>query len=212
MYKMSRRHCRLTTRLALIAALTMGLLTASVSPALAATGGNGAFNAAAHINLPPPPFGEPCATYSLYNVQLAFSDGSTFTASSDPNPLSSSFQWGEFGDGTHKPQTSATGTTSCSDAAGQDEAGFSGTLTLPSGAACTLSGGSYSRLNLDLKYAFTGVAGTGCPGSLTVNANLLVLRHFDPPLVIPPGIEITDLTACSSIIAPTSCVLTNGTY
>lgn len=206
------------SRFALIAALTMGLLlAASISSALAASGGKGAFNAAAHINVLPPPFGEPCATYSNYNAELTFTapennSTSVFTASSDPDPLSSNFQWGEFGDGTHHPQTSATGTTSCSDDAGQAEAGFTGTLTTDSGN-CVLSGGSYARTNLDVTYTFTGITGScGRTTPPTVTAKLVVLQHFDPPLSIPPGIEITDLTACNSIIAPTTCALEEGSY
>jgi hypothetical protein len=201
------------TRFTLIAALTMGLLAASVSSALAASGGDGAFNARANINVPPPPFGEACATYSNYNVALTFDDRSTFTASSDPDPSSSNFQWGEVGDGTHHPQTSATGTTACSDAAGQPEAGFTGTLVLPSGQECKLTGGSYTRVGIDLKYTFTDVTpGLPCPSApLNVTANLKVLQHFDPPLTIGP-IEITELTACSSLIAPTTCVIENGSY
>lgn len=207
-------HHNLPTRLALAVALGVGLLAAGAGSASAATGGTGAFNAAAHINVPPPPFGEPCATYSNYSVALAFDDKSTFTAKSDSNPLSSKYQWGEFGDGTHHPQTSATGSTSCSDTAGQPEGGFTGTLTTSGGAVCTLSDGSYKRVHLDVTYTFNGVTGpSSCPAApLTVTARLKVLHTFNPPLTIPPGIEITDATACSSPIAPTTCVLDNGSY
>lgn len=211
---------KLHMRLAFVVALLVGLLAASATPALASdSGGAGSFHAAAHINLPPPPLGQPCATYSLYNVHLTFTQNkSTFTASSDPNPLNSDFQWGEFGDGTHHPQTNAAGTTSCTDTAGQSEVGFTGTLTVPGTppSVCTLSGGSYKRTDINVEYDFTGVtqvSGTGCPAApLAVKANIQVLYTFNPPLIIPPGIQIDTLTACNSIIAPTSCVLTNGTY
>lgn len=212
---------KLHMRLAFGVALAVSLLAVSATSALATdSGGTGSFHAAAHINLPPPPLGDPCATYSLYNAHLTFTkNNSTFTVSSDPNPVNSDFQWGEFGDGTHHPQTNAAGTTSCTDTAGQSEVGFTGTLTIPGTppSVCTLSGGSYKRTDINVEYDFTTVSGTGCPAAtpaapLAVKANILVLRTFNPPLIIPPGIEIDTLTACDSIIAPTSCVLTNGTY
>jgi len=214
-----------TTRYALIAAVTMGLLGASVSSALAASGGTGAFNARANINVPPPPFGDPCATYSNHNAQLAFPDDkSTFTASSDPNPTSDLFQWGEFADGTHHPQTSAAGTTSatgstttsCSDAPGQEEQGFTGTLTRTSDV-CNLTGGSYKRIELTVTYSFptTGMSGASCPTSaLTVTATIPSVK-LPVPIAFPPdgsGIVIDYLSACNSPIAPTSCVLEKGSY
>lgn len=206
---------KLPARLALAAALTVGLLAMSASSALAAaTGGEGEFTASAHLNPPP----EVCATYSLYNAQLAFAlDGSAVTVKSDPNPTSNTFQWGENGGGTFNPQTRLQASTPCTTGPGRSEAGFTGTLTLPNGTQsteCALSGGSYSRTGIDITYAFSSAqrtAGTGtCPASQTVTAQLRVLQHFDPPLVIGP-FEISDLTACNSIIAPTSCALTNGT-
>jgi hypothetical protein len=215
-----RRHSRPIIRLALTAALTVGLLAISAGSALAATGGEGAFNAAAHINFPPDP---PCATYSLYNANLTFTDGSTLALRSNPDPTSNKFQWGENGGGTYNPQTSLQAFTPCTTGPGAAEHGFTGTLEDPDSPAgggpvvCSLTGGSYTRTGIDLTYKFKSVqkvAGTGrCPAAtLTVTAQLRVLAHFDPPLVIPPGIEITDLAACNSIIAPTSCLLTNGSY
>jgi hypothetical protein len=204
---------KLSTKLALTATLTVGLFAMSASSALAgASGGEGAFNAAAHVNPPP----EVCATYSLYNAQMVFaSDNSVVTVQSDPNPNSPYYQWGENGDGTFNPQTSLQASTPCTDGPGAPkgvEDGFTGTLTIPDGdqsTVCALSDGSYSRTGIDITYDFDTVQGAGCPPSQTIEARLRVLQHFDPPLMIGP-FEITDLAACNSIIAPTSCVLEEG--
>ncbi len=207
---------KLHMRLAFGVALAVSLLAVSATSALASdSGGTGSFHAAAHLNPPP----EVCATYSLYNVHLTFTQNkSTFTASSDPTPLNSDFQWGENGSGTYNPQTSAGPEAPCITGPGAMERGFTGTLTIPGppSSVCTLSGGSYKRTDINVEYDFTGVtpvSGTGCPAApLAVKANIQVLYTFNPPLIIPPGIQIDNLTACNSIIAPTSCVLTNGTY
>jgi hypothetical protein len=216
MHRLLRNN--LPARLALIAALTMALLAVSVTSTLAATGGTGSFHAVTTLNPPP----QPCSTYRLYNSHLTFSDGSTVTASSDPNPLSSNFQWGEFADGTHHPQTSATGSTACTDQAGQPEAGFSGTLTRAAGV-CKLSGGSYKRgasasatPALDVEYDFptagmTAVASGACPSTaLTITATIPSVPLPTPITVGPFGFDY--VSACDSPIAPTSCVLANGKY
>ncbi len=221
MYQPIYRRRKPTLRLALIAVLTTVMLAASVATTLAAPTDppDGSFHAAAHLNPPP----QECATYSLYNAHLAFRtggvpNGDTFTTHSDPSPLSSTFQWGENGAGTFNPQSPLTASTPCTTGPGASEKGFTGTLTLTGPArVCTLQGGSYKRTDTQVEYDFTSVTGTGCPAAsvaspFKVNAEVLVLASFNPPLVIPPGIEIYDLTACNSVIAPTSCVLTKATH
>lgn len=233
MYSLKKLYSgrKLHMRLAFVGASVVSVLAVSATSALAVEydNGNGSFHAAAHINLPPPPLGQPCATYSLYNAHLTFPGGTTVTASSDPKPTSSNFQWGEFGDGTHHPQTSATGTTACTDNPGQVEAGFTGTLTNTSPAGvCTLSGGTYKRggqpapptpipttppyykPELNVEYNFTGVAtvaGTCPAGPVNVEATIPSVDLPPPGIDIGPFIHLDSLSACNSSIAPTSCVL-----
>ncbi len=200
----------------LIAALAAGLLGTSVASAGAATTpyriGTGSFQAVSHLNPPP----QTCATYSNYHAQLSYSDGpnppTTVTLSSDPNPLSLNYQWGEFSDGTHHPQTSATGSTSCTDSPGQPEAGFTGTLTNSAGT-CTLGSGTYQRGGalagkfpaLDIQFVFNTVAGT-CGITAPVTFNTTIVHTTDP--TDPTGY----ISACDSPIAPQSCVLGNADF
>jgi len=232
-----RRDRKPTTRLALVAAATMGLLAASVASAIAAPTDppDGAFNAAAHVNVPVPPTFPPqppeeCATYSLYNAALVFRKppndpeagaltGERFTARSNSDPQSGNFQWGENGNGTFNPQTILQPSTPCNNGPGAEEDGFRGTFTKKNGDECTLSGGSYARTDINITYSFKRATpeGTGtCPAAsdlepFVVNTELLTLQEFNPPLEIGP-FGLTYLAACNSIIAPTSCVLTKSRH
>lgn len=219
MSKSSPRHRKPSARVALTAALAVGLLALSATSALAVEydNGNGSFTAAAHVNVPPSP---PCATYSLYNADLTFPGGTTATVSSDPVPTSTNFQWGENGEGTYKPQTSVTGATTCntSGGPGAQENGFTGTLTTTSGV-CRLSGGTYQRggqptgatdAELNVEYNFA-TQGTGtCPAApVTLEAtvpSVPVPAALNPPITIGP-FQFYYFSECNSPIAPTSCVL-----
>ncbi len=217
----SFRKLQPRTTLAFVVALAAGLLAVSATSALAVEydNGNGSFTVTAHLNPPP----QQCATYSLYNAALTFPGGTTATVSSDPIPTNNDFQWGEFADGTHLPQTSATGTTSCKDTPGQLEQGFTGTLTTTSGV-CRLSGGTYQRggqptgaaatkAELNVEYNFPTQGPAPCPvAPVTLEATIpSVNSPF--PINIPPGpnpptiFSFDYLSACDSPIAPTSCVL-----
>lgn len=211
MYTLFPRHRKVSTRLALVAALTMGLLAVSVSPALATTysDGNGDFVAVSHLNPPP----QQCATYSLYNASLVVGGNSKVVkVSSSTNPLSSTFQWGEFFDGTYKPQTSATGFTSCkkpADGPGATEGGFTGTL-VGAGVNCNLGTGTYQRgalgtvnPELNIKFVFNSVSGS-CTGiSTPVTIRTTIPSVDDPTDPDPAGY----ISLCNSPIAPQSCVL-----
>jgi len=208
----------LSTRLALTAALTVGLLAASIAPASAAPpydDGTGAFEAAAVVNPPP----EECATYRLYNAELAFPDGATATVSSSRDPSSTSFQWGEFADGTYGPSTSATTpTASCTEGPGARITGFTGTLT-DGTSACVLSGGEYQRGNLgttkpelNVQYTFSTATGPTCTASAPVTIEATI-----PSVDLPTPVTIGPFTfdyvsSCNSPIAPQSCVLGPANY
>lgn len=198
-------------KLTLSAALAIGLLSVSATSAGATTyrNGIGAFEAASTLNPPP----EECATYRAYNATLTFTDAAvpvTATVSSSRDPNSSSFQWGEFADGTYT-------STHCSGSGGAQIAGFTGTLT--GGANCTLSGGTYQRgrlgtvdpeVNVRFSFASASTPGTGttCAGVTTPVVMDATIPHRDLPVPLTVGpFEFAYLSACNSPIAPQTCAL-----
>lgn len=199
------------TTLAVLLAVTAGLLAVSATSAFANhlpyTDGNGAYTAVATLNPPP----QMCATYRTYNAQLVFPNNKVVNVSSTTDPTSSLFQWGEFWDGTYKPQTSATGLTSCKpgNGPGAVETGFTGTHQSGS-ATCKLGQGTYQRGNLgaassfqelNIQFVFSGTfSGNGCPASpLTVKTTIKSV----PDPTDPTGY----ISLCSTPIAPSSCQL-----
>lgn len=197
-----------STRLALTVALAFGVLAASAASASAATeykNGNGAFTAVSVVNPPP----QECATYRAYNAALVLTDTTvpvTATVSSDPNPTSPNFAWGEFATGTFQ-------STSCAGSPGEPIGGFTGTLT--GGANCTLSDGTYRRggslggpkPELSVQYEFSTATGPACSVSTPVTIKATIPSVDLPaPIVVGP-FRFDYLSACNSPIAPQSCVL-----
>lgn len=198
-------HHQLSMRLALTAALVVGLLAASATSAIAAppyNNGNGAFTAAAVLNPPP----VECARYQAYNAQLAFGGGATATVTSGARAA-----WGEFADGTHLDAAA------CKDAV-QSINGFSGTLT-DGTSVCTLGGGTYQRGNLgttkpelNVQYVFSTATGPTCTATTPVTIKASI-PSVDLPTPIEFGPFVFDyLSACNSPIAPQSCVLGPATF
>lgn len=203
------------TALAVLVAVTASLLALPAASALAVgttyTKSTGSFQAVSHLNPPP----QMCATYSDYNAQLVYQDNPsapvTASVSSQANPSSAKFQWGEFADGTHSPQTSVTGSTSCGGAPGAEEGGFSGTLATSGGGVCNLGDGSYARgsasfsgpfSELDVQFVFSS-PGVGCPaGPVTLKATI---NYVDDGM----GGYVS---ACNSLIAPQSCEFKNADF
>lgn len=206
---------KISTRSAITALLAAGCFAASVTSATAAPpydDGVGAFQAVAVPNVVPPP-PEECATYRLYNAELAFPDGATATVSSSTAPSSASFQWGEFADGTYG-STALAPKTSCKGSAGQAIAGFSGTLT-DGTSVCTLSGGTYQRggalgtvkPELNVKYTFSTAAGPACKAvaPVTITASIPSV-DLPTPVTIGP-LSFDYMSACNSPLAPQNCEL-----
>lgn len=211
-------HNKPSIRLALAAALAVGLMAASATSASATTyqDGDGAFQAVAVVNTPP----EECATYRLYNAELVFPDDRIVaTVSSDRDPNSPDFAWGEFATGTFQSSdTAPEGIAHCTTGPGAPIGGFTGTLTY-TGVHCTLSNGTYQRGHtglvkpeLNVEYVFQ-TKSDGCPSVTTPVTIKATIPSVDLPVPITVGPFSFDyLSACNSPIAPQTCVLDKGNF
>lgn len=223
--------------LMLAAISTLGVLGLFVGSAAAAVPnplntGTGGWTAVATADFVPGPISpstNPCALYTGYDAELAFS-GETLAAQIHSD---AGVKWGEDGSGTHPSSAtfpdckSAVGPVpSSTPTAGQS---FSGVLTGVSGGApvaCQLSAGKYQRgslsgspfgsapveLNVQFTFSVVTTVSGSCPTAPFVINATIPGSPTGPTTQTATGLipifgQQNYVAACTGLIAPASCAL-----